>query len=280
VSEPDDVLVELEDLRKIYRVRDARGHHAELVAVHGLDLSLRPGESLAVVGESGSGKSTTARMLVGLERPTSGTIRVDGEEWTHHRLTTRERRRRGGIVQMVFQDPYSSLDRRQRVGDCLAEAIRLHRPGDRGTVTARVEDLLTQVGLTPTHAASLPRQLSGGQRQRVAIARALAAEPRLLVLDEAVAALDVSIQAQVLTLLGEIRKRTGLALLFISHDLAAVRQVCDRVVVMCEGRVVEHGVLDDVLTAPADPYTRRLLDSVPRLGWTPRRHLTPATEGS
>jgi peptide/nickel transport system ATP-binding protein len=172
---------------------------------------------------------------------------------------------------MVFQDPYLSLDRRQSVRSCLAECLDLHFDLGRAERDARIARLCDQVGLDDRQAAALPRALSGGQRQRVAIARALAAEPRLLILDEAVAALDVSIQAQVLNVLADIRAQTGIAFLFISHDLAVVRQVCDDVVVMHRGRVVERGPVDAVLDAPSDPYTRRLIDSVPRPGWTPRR---------
>ncbi len=173
---------------------------------------------------------------------------------------------------MVFQDPYQSLDRRQRVRDAIGDALRLHAPSLDGRARrARVEELLDQVGLDARQGSALPRALSGGQRQRVAIARALAATPRVLILDEAVAALDVSIQAQVLNLLAEIRAATGVAYLFISHDLAVVRQLCDEAVVLRGGRVVERGAVDAILASPREPYTRQLIASIPRPGWTPRR---------
>jgi peptide/nickel transport system ATP-binding protein len=279
---PEPVLA-VRELRKRFRVRraDARGRE-ELIAVDGVSFALPEGGSLAVVGESGSGKSTCARMIVGLEQPTSGEIAVAGETWPSGRLSTRERRRRGGLVQMVFQDPYQSLDRRQRVRDAIGEALRLHAPAlDRAARAARVEELLDQVGLDARQGAALPRALSGGQRQRVAIARALAVEPRLLILDEAVAALDVSIQAQVLNLLADVRARTGIAFLFISHDLAVVRQLCDEAIVLHRGRVVERGAVEQLLRAPREQYTRRLIASIPREGWVPRRrrdhHTTTGT---
>lgn len=265
-----DALLAVEALRKEF---------GSAVAVDDVSFAVEPGASLAIVGESGSGKSTCARMVVGLERPTAGRIAVDGDTWSvAGRVSRRERLRRGRKVQMVFQDPYLSLDRRQTVRACLAECLDLHFDLDRGAREARIRQLLDQVGLDERQARALPRALSGGQRQRVAIARALAAEPRLLILDEAVAALDVSIQAQVLNVLADIRAATGIAFLFISHDLAVVRQVCDEVLVLHRGRVVERGDVDAVLEAPRDPYTRRLIDSVPRPGWTPRRRRSTTPE--
>ena len=240
-------------------------------AVDGVDLTLRAGGSLAVVGESGSGKTTTARMIAGLEQPSAGAVLVGGETPPGRRRRAAARRRFAGAVQMVFQDPYASLDPSQRVGDGLAEVLRLHT-GLRGQeLRDRVAAELDRVGLDERQSAALPRSLSGGQRQRVAIARALAVRPRMLVLDEAVAALDVSVQAQIIALLREIRQQTSVAYLFITHDLGIVRHVCDDVVVMRHGRIVERGAVDDVLTAPSHPYTRQLLDSVPRPGWKPSR---------
>jgi oligopeptide transport system ATP-binding protein len=271
---PEPPLLEARGLRKEFG-RD------RFVAVDDVSFAVPPGGALAIVGESGSGKSTCARMVVGLERPTAGTIAVAGETWsTGGRVARAERRRRGGLVQMVFQDPYLSLDRRQTVRSCLAECLALHgKDLDNAQREARIAQLLDQVGLDERQAAALPRALSGGQRQRVAIARALAASPRLLILDEAVAALDVSIQAQILNVLADTRARTGIAFLFISHDLAVVRQVCDEVVVMHAGRVVERGATDAVLTAPTEAYTKRLIASVPRPGWTPRRRSATPDQG-
>ncbi|SMF36211.1 ABC transporter ATP-binding protein [Streptomyces sp. Amel2xC10] len=252
-------------------VRNLRKEFGDFVAVDDVTFSLPEQGSLAIVGESGSGKTTTARMIAGLETPSSGRVAVAGDERGTGRPRSRERRARGRQIQMVFQDPYSSLDRRQRVGDAVAEAVTLHKDLSADRLRARVAELLDMVGLDDRQARSLPKALSGGQRQRVAIARALAAEPRLLILDEAIAALDVSIQAQILALLARIRADTGTALLFITHDLGAVRHISDDVLVMQAGRVVEQGPVTTVLGDPQDLYTRRLIASIPKPGWKPRR---------
>lgn len=273
-----EYILEVNRLVKRFKVkRTERPGHELFTAVDDVSFALRHGGALGVLGESGSGKSTSVRMIVGLESITSGTVRVDGETWKNGRIGTRERRRRGSIVQMVFQDPYQSLNRRQSVASCLDEALRLHTDLNRAARVARIRELLEQVRLPLELLSARPRALSGGQRQRVAIARALAARPRLLLLDEAVSALDVSVQAQVLELLQEIRRSTGVALLFISHDLAVVQQVCDDVVVMRNGQVVEAGTVEEVLGNPQEAYTRRLIESVPRRGWTPKRWLNTST---
>ena len=264
-------IVRIGGLRKSYPVRGERGRET-LVAVDGVSMELAAGGSLGIVGESGSGKSTTARVLLGLERADSGAITVAGEDWSHPARSSRERRARAKIAQMVFQDPYQSLDRRQTVRQCLAEAIRVHRRGAaKDLVDARIRELMGQVRLDGALLDSRPRALSGGQRQRVAIARALAADPVLLVLDEAVSALDVTTQVEILTLLDGIRRDTGVALLMITHDLTVIRRLCDHVVVMRAGKIEERGTAEDILDRPQAEYTRLLLDSIPREGWTPRR---------
>jgi oligopeptide transport system ATP-binding protein len=272
-------LLEVSDLRKVFprKAGIRAAGTADLVAVDDVSFTLPAGGCLAVVGESGSGKTTCARIIAGLESATDGTVTVDGEHWHTGRISRAERRRRARLAQMVFQDPYQSLDRRQTVAACLEESLRLHFTLSAARRQERIAQLLDLVGLTADHARALPRQLSGGQRQRVAIARALAPQPRLLILDEAVAALDVSIQAQILNLLLDTRAETGVALLFISHDLGVVRQIADEVLVMKDGRVVEYGPADAVFRAPGDPYTQRLLDSIPRPGWTPRSNRTAIT---
>jgi oligopeptide transport system ATP-binding protein len=275
-----------ESLTKTFRVRGAEGRsHYEFTAVDDVSFSLDPGRSLGIVGESGSGKTTIARMLSGLERATSGTIVVSGRDRSVPVRNARERRRRGRELQIVFQDPYTSLDPRQRIGQCLEEVLRLHTALTGDARQARIAELLDHVGLDERHARSRPRELSGGQRQRAAIARALAAEPIAIVLDEAVSALDVSIQAQVLNLLNRLRADTGVAYIFISHNLAVVRQVTDDALVLQGGHVVERGPTDDVLDRPRHEYTRRLLASIPEPGWDPhqvsarRSRVGPSTAG-
>ena len=230
-------------------------------ALSGVDLEIGRGERLGLVGESGSGKSTLARCLVGLERPSAGSILLDGQE-----LAGRDERAWHALrrrIQIVFQDPLAALDPRRSVGASVAEPLEIHRLGRPAERRLRVLELLEAVGLTAAQAARFPHELSGGQRQRVGIARALALEPELLVLDEPVSALDVSIQAQIVRLFHELGARFGLAYLFISHDLAVVRQLCPRVAVLYLGRVVESGATAELFAAPAHPYTRALLDAVP-----------------
>ncbi|AUG80503.1 ABC transporter ATP-binding protein [Kitasatospora sp. MMS16-BH015] len=241
----------------------------ELRAVDEVSFRVAAGGSLGIVGESGSGKTTTARIIVGLEQADSGEVTVRGRRRAGRARGRAERLARAREVQMVFQDPYLSLDPRTSVAGVLRETLKLHFPG--ADHEARVSELLDQVGLGARAAEALPRQLSGGQRQRVAIARALAVEPAVMVLDEAVAALDVSVQAQVLNLLADIREQTGIGYLFITHDLGVVRCVTEEVVVMRHGRIVEAGPTGQVLGDPQHPYTRLLLESVPRPGWDPGR---------
>lgn len=268
MTDQADAAIAVTGLTKVYPAR--RGTTATH-ALAGVDFTVDAGRCLAVVGESGSGKTTLARIVVGMEWATDGTVEVAGHAVGGHRANRAERRRRAREVQMVFQDPNGSLNRRRTVGSVINEVLRFHHGlshKESATETAR---LLESVGLDARHAQMRPMGLSGGERQRIAIARALAARPRALVLDEAVAALDVSVQAQVLNLLADLRRDLGLTYLFITHDLAVVRQVADEVVVMQNGVVMERGQVDDVLDRPQTAYTKLLLDSVPRPGWHPRR---------
>jgi peptide/nickel transport system ATP-binding protein len=224
-------------------------------AVDDVSLTVRRGETLGIVGESGSGKTTLGRMLVGLLEPTAGQVRFEG-------------RAAGGVdpaVQMVFQDPVSSLNPRRSVGESIADPLRARGERDEERIRGRVKELLERVGLEGAHYDRYPHEFSGGQRQRVGIARALAAQPRVIVCDEPVSALDVTTQAQVIALLAGLQRELGLALVFVAHDLAVVRQVSDRVAVMRGGRIVEEGPADEVYEAPQDPYTRQLLAAVPAL---------------
>ncbi len=257
-------VVRVEHLVKRY------GHgEAAHTAVDDVSFTLAPGRTLALVGESGAGKSTIGGVLAGLHAATSGTVEVCGEDRTRPARSTRLRRHRGSQVQLVAQDPFTSLDPRQRIGNAIAEAVSLHGHLDPARRRERVLELLDAVGLSARHAQVSPQALSGGQRQRVAIARALAAQPRVVVLDEAVSALDVSVQAQVLNLLNDLQERTGTGYLFVTHDLAVVRQIAHDVIVLRHGRIVEQGSTDEILGHPRDAYTRLLLASTPRPGWTP-----------
>ena len=232
-------------------------------AVRGVDFDLGAGETLALVGESGSGKSTTARAVLRLIQPTAGSVRLEGRDLlTVGRRELRGLRRR---VQMVFQDPYSSLDPKMTALEAVAEPLALHRVGDRSARRARALELLDLVGVGADRATLRPGDLSGGQRQRIAIARALALEPAVLVCDEAVSALDVSVQAQVLNLLADIQESMDVSLLFITHDLAVVSEIADRVAVMYLGRIVEIGPLEQLLRRPRHPYTVALLAAAPHL---------------
>lgn len=263
-------VLEVDTLRKSFEDRGKAGNprQARTIAVNDVSFGVEAGESLGIVGESGSGKTTIARMLVGLELQDSGSISVNGRVLARSQ-SSRARLRRARDIQLVFQDPYSTLDPRLTPLECLEASLKLAHGGSRRDRRVRARDLLDKVGLGTRESSLRPRQLSGGQRQRVAIARALAADPSVLVMDEPVAALDVSIQAQILRLLEDIRRESGTAYVFISHDLAVVRQITDRTLVMHQGSVVETAGTNELLTKPQHPYTQLLLASVPSPGWDP-----------
>src|ERR1700722_18467462 len=258
-------LVEVRGLRMHFAITEgivARRRIGEVKAVDGVDLTIQRGETLGLVGESGCGKTTMGRCILRLETPTEGAILYDGVDIASlGRKSLMALRRR---VQVIFQDPYSSLNPRQKVGAILAEPMKVHGiEPDAARRTKRVGELLSTCGLDPSFADRYPHEMSGGQRQRVGIARALALEPEFIVCDEAVSALDVSIQAQVINLLEDLRERLGLTYLFIAHDLSVVRHLCQRVAVMYLGRIVELADSDALFDAPLHPYTRALLAAVP-----------------
>jgi oligopeptide/dipeptide ABC transporter ATP-binding protein len=255
-------LLEVEGLVKHYQTRRLFARVRPPVrAVDGVSFTIAPGETLGLVGESGSGKTTVGRTLLRLESPTAGTVRFEGLDLA--RLPAAELRALRRRMQIVFQDPYASLNPRRTVGASVAEGLEIHRLVPRRDIPARVEELLHEVGLDPDYATRYPHEFSGGQRQRIGIARALAVEPRFIVCDEPVSALDVSVQAQVLNLLLDLRDQRGLAYLFIAHDLAVVRQVAHRVAVMYLGTIVESGPSRTVIGTPRHPYTQALVSAVP-----------------
>jgi oligopeptide transport system ATP-binding protein len=265
MSRPEDgALLQVRDLRKEFPVKSGflieRVSHT-VKAVDGVGFEIEEGKTLGLVGESGSGKSTTGYCILQLLKPTAGTVRFHGKE-----LTTLGRegvRRMRREMQIVFQDPYSSLDPRMTVGDIVSEPLEVHSVGTRRNRRARVRELLDVVGFNPDFVNRYPHEFSGGQRQRIGVARALALNPSLIVCDEPVSALDVSIQAQILNLLKDLQRDFGLTYLFISHDLAVVRSMSDHIAVMKDGKIVETGTADDVYETPKHEYTRALLTAVP-----------------
>ena len=258
----DGPLVELERLFKHFSVKQgvfARGKGI-VHAVEDVSLTVNRGETLGIVGESGCGKSTTARLIVRLLEPTSGTIRFDGRDIS--RMSQRHLRPLRQQMQIIFQDPYSSLNPRKSVGQIIGEPFAIHHTTK--DAKSKVQELLARVGLSPEHYNRYPHEFSGGQRQRIGVARALALQPRLIVCDEPVSALDVSVQAQILNLLKDLQKEFGLTYVFISHDLSVIRQVSDRIAVMYLGRIVEIGESELLYEHPRHPYTAALLSAVPR----------------
>ena len=258
-------ILELENLKTyfpVYRGLLRRRRVGEVKAVDGVTLSLGKSEVLGLVGESGCGKSTLARTVLQLIPPTAGRVILDGRDLTG--ASARELKASRRDLQMVFQDPYGSLNPRLNVFETLAEPLRVHRVCPPSEVAARVGSLMRRVGLSPRFVAKYPHEFSGGQRQRIAIARALALEPKVIVADEPVSALDVSIQAQILNLLAELTREMRLSLIFIAHDLSVVKHISDRIAVMYLGKIVELGTAEDVIERPVHPYTRALISAIPR----------------
>jgi peptide/nickel transport system ATP-binding protein len=258
-------IVQVRDVHRRYRLprRTLGGPREEVHALRGVSLEVMKGRSLGIVGESGCGKSTLARLILGLDTPTSGQVKVFGVDAI--RFSTREYRHWRRRIQIVFQDPFGSLDPRMRVGRIVAEPLdALERPS-RAERQRRIDESLEAVGLNSADAGRFPHEFSGGQRQRIAIARALITRPELVVADEPVSALDVSVQAQVLNLMLDLRDEFGLTYILVSHDLAVVEYVCEDLVVMLGGNIVERGKAEDVLAKPEHEYTRTLLSAVPAL---------------
>ncbi|MET7760505.1 dipeptide ABC transporter ATP-binding protein [Streptomyces sp. NPDC005393] len=265
MSEPDGPVLEIRDLAKLYPLTQGVVFKRRIGAVRAVDtvsFALRRGETLGIVGESGCGKSTVAKLLVSLERPTAGTIHYRGEDIT--RLSGRALRAVRRNIQMVFQDPYTSLNPRMTVGDIIGEPFEIHpEAAPKGDRRRAVQELLEVVGLSPEHLNRYPHQFSGGQRQRIGIARGLALRPEVIVADEPVSALDVSVQAQVVNLMERLQDEFGLAYVFIAHDLSVVRHIADQVAVMYLGRFAETGTGPEIYDHPTHPYTQALLSAVP-----------------
>jgi oligopeptide transport system ATP-binding protein len=261
---PADTLLEVTDLVKHFPVK--RGllvdrEVDQVRAVDGVSFSVARGETLGLVGESGSGKSTLARTVLQLLSPTSGSVRFEDREIAG--LSRRRMRPLRAEMQMIFQDPYASLNPRKRVGQIVGQPLRLQGRASGDALRKQVQELLERVGLSPEHYERYPHEFSGGQRQRIGIARALALQPKLIVADEPVSALDVSIRAQIVNLLDDLQDELGLTYVFVAHDIGVVRHVSDRIAVMHDGKIVEQGPADQVCERPSDPYTKTLLAAVP-----------------
>jgi len=260
----DGPLLEVNDLVKHFPVKRGLLFNREVDrvrAVDGISFRVDRGETLGIVGESGSGKSTACRAALQLTKPSSGSVRFEGREIAG--LSRRQMRPLRREMQMVFQDPYASLNPRKRVGQIVGDPLRLQGEASGAELRRRVQELLERVGLSPEHYDRFPHEFSGGQRQRIGIARAIALRPKLIVADEPVSALDVSIQAQIVNLLADLQQELGLAYLFVAHDIGIVRHVSDRIAVMHEGKIVEEGPADQVCEQPRDDYTKQLLAAVP-----------------
>jgi peptide/nickel transport system ATP-binding protein len=262
VAAKDDVILRVRDLTVHFRLSGGLfGNTRLLRAVDGVDLELKRGECLGLVGESGCGKSTVALSIVGLQAPTSGTIELDGQQVTS--AGVQDRKAFARVAQIVFQDPYASLNPRQTVRRTLEDPLRLHGVTANSEVDGRIAEMLAHVGLRPEHADRYPHEFSGGQRQRIGIARALILKPKVVICDEPVSALDVSIRAQIINLLLELKDTLGLSYIMISHDLGVVEHMSDRVAVMYLGRIVETGDWREIFERPAHPYTRALIAAIP-----------------
>ncbi len=257
--------LEVKGLKKhfeIHRTRGLRMVHEVVRAVDGIDITVMPGETVGLVGESGCGKTTAGRAILRLLNPTAGSVELDGIDLLT--LSSEELRKVRRRLNIVFQDPYAAVDPRMRIGEIVAEPLRAHgMAASRTERLTRAADLLQSVGLSPDHVNRYPHEFSGGQRQRIGIARAIATDPALLILDEPISALDISVRAQILNLLADLREERGLSYLFIAHDLAVVHQFCDRVAVMYLGIIVEHGSSEQVFRSPKHPYTQALIASIP-----------------
>ena len=264
ISDPDTPIIELKNVEVTFKARTGslfRPNHVH--AVQGVDMKIMPGKVLGIVGESGCGKSTTANVMCGLQVATKGQVFFMGKDVT--KRSAAHRRHIGSVVSVVFQEPATALNPRMTVQDQLADPLRVHKIGTEETRDKRVRELLGLVGVPLSALNALPGQLSGGQRQRVAIARALSLHPKAIIADEPPSPLDVSVRAQILNLLSDLKKELGLAMVFISHDIQTVRYISDRIAVMNAGKVVEEGDADTLLNHPSDPYTRKLLGAAPSL---------------
>ena len=262
-GEPTPIIF-LDDIRVTFKTRTGSILHPNKVqAVRGLTLKLMPGQTLGIVGESGCGKSTTANVMCGLQQPTSGRVFFKGKDVT--KRTAAERRLIGRVISVVFHDPATALNARMSVHDQLMDPLVVHKIGDKASREARVQELIEMVGLPGSVLDALPGQLSGGQRQRVAIARALSLKPDALIADEPTSALDVSVRAQILNLLMDLKRDLGLSMVFISHDIQTVRYISDRIIVMNAGVAVENGTAEEVFSNPKDEYTKLLLGAAPSL---------------